>query len=180
MHYLRRLSQGIDRVNNAVGRGVCWLVLAMVLLQFAIVVMRYVFGAGSLAMHELVVYLHGVLFMMAAAYTLGEDKHVRVDIFYRDASPRAKALVNLLGVLLFLAPVCILILYLAYPYVERSWSVLEGSRETSGLPGVFLFKTVILVFAGMLLLQGVSLALRSLDTLLGHRADERGPAERNG
>lgn len=171
MFYLRTLSRIIDTVNTAVGRAVCWLALAMVLLQFAIVVLRYVFGVGSLAMQELVVYMHGLLFMMAAAYTLVDDGHVRVDIFYRDAAPRKKALVNIFGVVAFLAPVCILILYLAYPYVARSWAVLEGSRETSGLPGVFLFKTAILVFAGMLLLQGLSIVLRAADTLLGNTID---------
>ncbi len=171
MFYLRKLSRTIDSVNIAIGRAVCWLALAMVLLQFAIVVLRYVFGVGSLAMHETVVYMHGVLFMMAGAYTLAEDGHVRVDIFYRDAAPRKKAMINLFGVAVFLAPICILILYLSYPYVARSWSVLEGSRETSGLPGVFLFKTVILVFAGLLLLQGVSIVVRAVDTLLGNASD---------
>jgi len=162
---LTSLSRSIDRVNTLVGRAVSWLVLAMVLAQFGIVVMRYVFGAGSLAMYEIVVYLHGVLFMMAAAYTLAEDGHVRVDIFYREARSRTQALVNIAGVILMLWPTCALILYLAWPYVARSWSVLEGSRETSGLPGVFLFKTVILVFAAMLILQGLSVVVRALRTL---------------
>lgn len=166
MAYLKIISRTIDRLNTAIGRAVCWLALFMVLMQFGIVVLRYVFGAGSLAMYELVVYMHGLLFMMAAAYTLAEDGHVRVDIFYRSASTRWKALVNIIGVLALLLPTCILILHITWPYVLRSWSVLEGSRETSGLPGVFLFKSVILVFAVMLILQGISIVLRAAHTLV--------------
>lgn len=165
MSYLTSLSRFIDAFNTAIGRAVCWLALVMLLVQFGIVVMRYVFGAGSLAMYEIVVYLHGVLFMMAAAYTLAEDGHVRIDIFYRAARSRYQAVVNIVGVLALLWPTCVLTLYIAWPYVVRSWSVLEGSRETSGLPGVFLFKTVILVFAAMLMLQGLSIVLRALKTL---------------
>lgn len=162
---LKSVSRGIERGNALVGRAVCWLALVMVLMEFGIVVLRYVFGVGSLAMYELVVYMHGLLFLLAAAYTLGEDGHVRVDIFYRGAAPRRQAWVNLIGVLVFLLPVCAIVLYTAWPYVARSWSVLEGSREVSGLPGVFLFKTVILVFAVMMVLQGVSVILRALHTL---------------
>jgi len=165
LSFLTSLSRFIDGFNTLIGRAVCWLALFMVLAQFGIVVMRYVFGAGSLAMYEIVVYLHGVLFMMAAAYTLAEDGHVRIDIFYRGARPRYQAIVNIVGVLTLLWPTCVLILYIAWPYVARSWSVLEGSRETSGLPGVFLFKTVILVFAAMFMLQGLSIVLRALNTL---------------
>jgi TRAP-type mannitol/chloroaromatic compound transport system permease small subunit len=171
------VSRLIDGLNTLIGRTVCWLVLLMVLVQFSIVVLRYVFGIGSLAMYELVVYMHGLLFMMAAAYTLAEDGHVRVDIFYRGAAPRTKALVNIIGVLGLLVPTCVIILYLAWPYVIRSWSVLEGSRETSGLPGVFLFKTVILLFASMLLLQGISIVLRATRTLL-HGGDDPGAGAR--
>lgn len=166
MASLKIISRTIDALNSAIGRAVCWLVLIMVLMQFSIVVLRYVFGIGSLAMYELVVYMHGLLFMMAAAYTLAEDGHVRVDIFYRGAAPRRRALVNIIGVLVFLVPTCVLILYITWPYVLRSWSVLEGSRETSGLPGVFLFKTVILVFAVMLMLQGLSIVVRAARTLI--------------
>lgn len=166
MASLKTISRTIDALNSAIGRAVCWLVLIMVLMQFAIVVLRYVFGIGSLAMYELVVYMHGLLFMMAAAYTLAEDGHVRVDIFYRGAAPRRQALVNIIGVLVFLIPTCVLILYITWPYVVRSWSVLEGSRETSGLPGVFLFKTVILVFAVMLILQGLAVVVRAVGTLV--------------
>jgi len=132
-----------------------------VLVQFALVLMRYVFGTGSLFMQESIIYAHAIVFMMASAWTLADDGHVRVDIFYSTASPRRKAAIDLFGVVFFLLPMCWLLWWVGYPYVARSWSVLEGSRETSGIPAVFLLKTVILAFVVTLALQGVALAVRS-------------------
>ncbi|MDG1007679.1 MAG: TRAP transporter small permease subunit [Alphaproteobacteria bacterium] len=150
------MAAQIDRLNHAIGLSAAWLALAMVLVQFAVVVLRYVFGIGSIMMQEAIVYMHGVLFMMAAADTLLQDEHVRVDIFYARASARRKALINLLGCALFVLPFCILIAYVSYDYVSMSWSVREGSRETSGIQGVYLLKSVILLFAAQLSLQAVS------------------------
>lgn len=150
------MAAQIDRLNHAIGRSAAWLALAMVLVQFAVVVLRYVFGIGSIMMQEAIVYMHGVLFMMAAADTLLQDEHVRVDIFYARASARRKALINLLGCAFFVLPFCILIAYVSYDYVSMSWSVREGSRETSGIQGVYLLKSVILLFAAQLSLQAVS------------------------
>jgi TRAP-type mannitol/chloroaromatic compound transport system permease small subunit len=146
----------IDRCNEAIGRWVSWAVIAMVLLQFLVV-----------ALQESIVYLHGLLFLVAAGYTLLRDGHVRVDIFYRSAPPRQKALVDLLGTLLFLLPVCVLLWVVSWPYVAASWSVLEGSKETSGIQGVYLLKSAILVFVLLVALQGFSLAARSALILLG-------------
>ena len=124
--------------------------------------MRYVFGLGSVKMQESIVYMHATIFMVAAGYTLLRNGHVRCDIFYAGASPRAKAAIDLFGVLVFLLPMCALIAWAAWPYVAASWAVREGSPEGSlGLPAVFLLKSVILVFAGLLALQGLSLALHS-------------------
>lgn len=161
------LIRRIDILNDIVGRAVSWLALAMVLLQLVVVIMRYVFGLGSLFMQESIVYMHGILFMAAVGYTLLHDGHVRVDIFYRTARPRAQAWVNLAGVVFLLLPVSVLVWWMSWPYVARSWSVFEGSRETSGIPALFLLKSVLLVFAGLLFLQGLSLGLRSLLRLLG-------------
>jgi len=118
-------------------------------------------------MQESVVYMYAVIFMAGAAYTLLRDGHVRVDILYRGADRRRKALVNLCGVVIFLIPVSLLIWIKSFPYVASSWAVLEGSRETSGIPAVFVLKTFILVFAGLVLLQGISLAIRSVLILRG-------------
>lgn len=167
MTALSAFVRTIDRCNEAIGRWVSWAVIAMVLLQFLVVVLRYVFGLGSVALQESIVYLHGILFLVAAGYTLLRDGHVRVDIFYRSASSRQKALVDLLGTLLFLLPVCVLLWVVSWPYVAASWSVLEGSKETSGIQGVYLLKSAILVFVLLVTLQGFSLAARSALILLG-------------
>jgi len=164
---LYSLSRAIDRLNDAIGRTVAWFALLMVLIQFVVVVLRYVFGVGSIFLQESIVYLHGAMFMVGAGYTLLYDGHVRVDVFYREASARYKATVDLLGVVLFLLPVCALITYFAWPYVANAWAVREGSIEASGIQGVFLLKSVILAFTGLMALQGISLAAKSILTLAG-------------
>ena len=162
-----RLADGIDRLSTAVGRAVAWCLLFMVLAEFALVLMRYVLGLGSIWLQESVIYAHASLFMLAAAWTLAADAHVRVDIFYADASRRTKAFVDLLGALLLLLPFAMALIYLSLPYVTRSWAILQGSRETSGLPAVFLLKSLIPLFAALLALQGIAQALRAALVLAG-------------
>jgi TRAP-type mannitol/chloroaromatic compound transport system permease small subunit len=159
------IADRIDRLNGAVGLAAAWLALAVVLLQFSVVVLRYVFGAGSIWLSESIIYGHAALLMLAAAWTLREGGHVRVDVFYADASPRAKAWINLLGACLLLLPFMAVLLWFALPYVARSWAILERSRETSGIPAVFLLKTLIPVFAAMMALQGLAQAIRAWDVL---------------
>lgn len=154
--HARVLAGHIDRANHTIGRGAMWLSVAMVLVQFIVVVMRYAFGIGSILMQEAIVYMHAILFMMAAADTLLAEAHVRVDIFYARLPAARKAMVNLLGNALLVLPFCVLLFLVSIDYVRLSWSVLEGSRETSGIPAVFLLKSVILVFAVQLALQAVS------------------------
>jgi TRAP-type mannitol/chloroaromatic compound transport system permease small subunit len=176
---VERTATLIDRLNHAVGAGIAWLALFMVLVQFALVLMRYVFGIGSIMTQESVIYAHGALFMIAAGYTLLVGGHVRVDVFYRESPPRKKAWVDMLGVIFLLIPVCLVIWRYALPYVLSSWAVLEGSRETSGIPGVYLLKTCMLVFVVLLILQGISLALRSALVIAGRR-ETVGPATAGG
>ena len=133
--------------------------------------MRYGLGAGAAKLTESILYAHATLFMLAAAWTLREGRHVRVDIFYADASPRRKALVDLFGSLLLLIPFALSLLVLSLPYVARSWAILERSRETSGLPLVYLLKTLIPVFALLLLLQGAAQAIRATYALSTRAGD---------
>ncbi len=179
MSTLARFAGFIDRANDVIGRGVSWLALFMVLVQFILVIMRYVFGVGSILVQESLIYAHGALFMLAAGYTLLADGHVRVDVFYRGATPRRKAMVDLCGVLFLLLPVCYLLWDAAWPYVAESWKVREGSRETSGIQGVYLLKTVILVFVGLVALQGISMAIKSLLVLSGRAGDIPGADQRS-
>jgi TRAP-type mannitol/chloroaromatic compound transport system permease small subunit len=151
----------VDWLIAAIGRAVAWLALAIVLLQFAVVVLRYAFGVGSIWLSESVIYGHAALFLLAAAWTLQVGGHVRVDIFYADAAPRTRALVDLFGALILLLPFMAIVAWFAIPYVARSWSIFESSRETSGLPFVYLLKALIPIFAGLMALQGISQALRA-------------------
>ena len=160
-----RLAERIDRLSTLVGRLAAWLVLVAVLVQFAVVVLRYVFGMGSIRLQESVVYAHAFAFLLAAAWTLKADAHVRVDIFYRAASARRRALVDLFGTVFLLLPMAGLILWVSLPYVLRSWAIFEGSQETAGLPFVFVLKTAIPLFAALLILQGAAELARALAVL---------------
>ena len=160
-NFLTATAGAIDRLVAVIGRAVIWLSLAVVLVQFAVVVLRYAFGVGSIWLSESVIYGHAAMFMLAAAWTLQENGHVRVDVFYSDASPRTKALVDLLGALLLLLPFMAVIAWFALPYVARSWMVFERSRESSGLPFVYLLKTLIPLFALLMALQGIAQAIRA-------------------
>ncbi|MGK2739560.1 TRAP transporter small permease subunit [Tepidicaulis sp. LMO-SS28] len=164
---MQRIAGILDGFSNRLGQAVSWIALLMVLTQFTVVIMRYVFGVGSVMMQESIIYMHSLVFMLAAGYTLLHDEHVRVDIFYREASPKYKAVVNLTGTVLFLWPMCWLIWDAAYPYVSLSWTIREGSMETSGIPAIYLLKSVILVFTVLVALQGLSLAIHAIRTLLG-------------
>jgi TRAP-type mannitol/chloroaromatic compound transport system permease small subunit len=161
MQGLVGIAERIDRAMAAIGRAAAWLALAVVLLQFGVVLLRYVFGAGSIWLQETVVYAHAGLFMLAAAWTLAAGGHVRVDILYARATPRQQALIDLVGTLVFLIPFMTALLVLSLPYVARSWAIFERSREASGLPFVFVLKTLIPVFAGLMLLQGAAIVIRA-------------------
>ena len=160
-----RLAQHIDRFSTAIGRAAAWLVLAAVLLQFAVVVLRYVFGVGSIQLQESVLYAHALAFLLAAAWALKTDAHVRVDVLYGRASPRGRAWIDLLGTVFLLVPMMLLILWTSLPYAGRAWAILEGSQETAGLPLVFLLKSVIPLFAALMLLQGAAQIVRAAELL---------------
>ena len=156
-----RIADGIDRMNAAIGRAAAGCCLFAVLAEFAVVVMRYALGLGSIRMQESVLYAHAAVFMLAAAWTLQIDGHVRVDVFYGHAKPRTRAMIDLFGAMIFLVPFAAGLALLSIPYVARSWTILERSRETSGLPFLYLLKTLIPLFAFLLGLQGIAQAIRA-------------------
>ena len=166
MARMRALVQFIDSFTDLSGRLLAWLALAMALVTALIVVMRYGFSVNSIFAQEAVVYLHGCLFMLGAAYALKTGAHVRVDIFYRNFSPRGQAWVNSLGGIVFLMPLCLFILFSSWNYVAESWAVGETSPEPGGIPAVFLLKTLIPLLAVNLFLQGLAETLRSAMVLV--------------
>ncbi len=150
----------LEALNEWVGRALSWLALLMVLVTFGVVVLRYAFDMGWIAMQESVTYMHAILFLGGAAYTLKHHGHVRVDIFFHRFSRRGQAWVDLLGSLFLLIPVSLFIAWVSWDYVASSWELFEGSREAGGLPGVYLLKTMIPAMSGLLILQGLANALR--------------------
>ncbi len=169
MPLLLGLAGTIDRLTAAIGRAVAWLALLIVVVQFALVIGRYVFDFGSIQLSETVIYAHAALFLLAAAWTLQAGGHVRVDVFYAQASPRIRALIDLIGALVLLLPFACVLLWLSMRYAAQSWAILERSQESSGLPLVFLLKTFIPLFALLMLLQGVAQAIRAWGALYERR-----------
>ncbi|MGK0267833.1 MAG: TRAP-type mannitol/chloroaromatic compound transport system permease small subunit [Paraglaciecola sp.] len=157
--------QWIDSLNNFLCRLVSGFTLLMVLITFLIVVLRYGFNLGWIAMQESVMYLHAMVFLLGAAHTLRVNEHVRVDIFYRRFSPKKQAKVDIFGGLLLLMPVNIFIFMVSFEYVMRSWRVMETSQEAGGMPAVFLLKTLILIFPLTMLLQGIAEVVRNVARL---------------
>ncbi|TCK16945.1 TRAP-type mannitol/chloroaromatic compound transport system permease small subunit [Thiogranum longum] len=163
---LLSLSDRLDRISTTLGRATAWLGLALVLVTFMVVVLRYLLDSGSIAMQESALYLHATLFMLGAAWTLKIDGHVRVDVLYRHFSARGKAAADLFGTLVFLLPTCTFLLWISLDYVEAAWRVREASPEAGGLPFVYLLKTLIPATGFLLIVQGISQLLRRLGELL--------------
>jgi len=157
----------IDALNEQIGRGTSWLTLAIVMVSVIVVILRYCFNIGSIATQESISYMHALIFMLGAAYTLKHNAHVRVDIFYHRFNEKTQGWVDLLGTLFLLIPVCLFIIISSWEYVADSWAIQESSRNSGGLPAVYLLKSTIIIMAALLLLQAISLAIKSLFSAIG-------------
>ena len=153
----------IERLGNVLNL----LMIALVCVVIIVVIGRYFFDIGSVALQELATYLHATIFMLGISYTLKHDEHVRVDIFYRKFSKKKQALVNVIGGLMFILPISIFIGWSSWDYVLASWSIMETSTENNGLPFIYLLKTVILIMPFLLAIQGLITAAKNLFTLYG-------------
>lgn len=162
MGILALLVRAICRLNQAIGYVLSWFTLGIVLVCFTVVVLRYFFATGFVWMQDLFVWMNGVMFMGIAGYALLNNQHVRVDIFYRPASIQRKALVDLIGCVIFIAPFVSTVVVYGLPYVQRSWRLLEASANTGGMPGLFVVKTFIIVFAVVVGLQALAMVGRSI------------------
>ena len=163
---LARISSLIESIIDWTGRTVSWLTLTMVVVTFVVVVLRYVFDIGWIALQESVNFMHAMVFLVGSAYTLKHNEHVRVDIFYSRLGDKGKAWVDLLGSLIILLPVMGFIIWTSWGYVTESWHVHESSAQTGGLPGIYLLKSFILIMAILLIMQGLALMMRSLSRVL--------------
>ena len=152
----------INKINTWIGKSFAWLLLIMVILTCIIVVLRYLFNIGFIWMQELVRFCYAMVFLACAAYTLAEDEHVRVDIIYSNLSNKSKSIINIIGSIIFVIPVCLVIIYYSFNYVVNSWAQLEGSLEERGLHAVYILKSFIWIFAIMLIFQSLSIIYTNL------------------
>ncbi|SLN12928.1 TRAP transporter small permease subunit [Oceanibacterium hippocampi] len=159
--------QFISLINLGIGKLFSWLSLGIVAVCFTVVVQRYVFATSYVWMQDLYIWLNGAMFTAVAGFALLRDDHVRVDIFYRPASIRRKAVVDLIGVCAFLLPFTWIVYSYSMPFVRRAWTYFEASANVGGMPGLFILKSFIIGFAALLALQGVAMALRSILILAG-------------
>ena len=162
LNKIQALSDRVSKFSDRLGRLVSWLTLAMVVLTFFIVIFRKFFGLGWIWVQESVTWMHAMVFMLAAAYTMNADEHVRVDIFYTRMSPRGKAVVNLLGAVFLLLPLCAFIVWSSWDYVSESWRVRESSWQSGGLQALFLLKSLIPITAVLLGLNGLLNAMANI------------------
>jgi TRAP-type mannitol/chloroaromatic compound transport system permease small subunit len=170
LQFLAFVMRAINLLNRVIGSVFSWLALGIVIVCFWVVVERYLFQNTRLWMQDLYPWMNGVMFTAVAGYALYRNDHVRVDIFFRPASNRRKALLDLIGVGLFLAPFAWVVWTYSWTFVARSWGLSEASANPGGMPGLWVLKTFILVFAGLLALQGVAMAIRSV-LILARRED---------
>lgn len=159
---LTRILDLIDRTNAHLGAMVSWACLAMVLLQAASVLLRYVFNISLISFQEAVVYCHALIFLLAAAALLQRNQHVRVDVIYGMVGERMRRIIDIAGLGIFVLPMVLTVLATSWPYIARAWDSLEGSRQAGGVPAVYLLKTAILVFAITVALQAASVLIRLL------------------
>jgi TRAP-type mannitol/chloroaromatic compound transport system permease small subunit len=164
---LSYLMQAINLINRLIGNVFMWLSVGIVLVCFWVVVERYIFSTTRLWMQDLYPWMNGVMFTAVAGYALYRNDHVRVDIFYRPASTRTKAWLDLVGVLVFLLPFAWVVWTYSFTFVQRSWRLMEPSANPGGMPGLWVLKTFILVFAASIAAQGIAMAIRSILLLAG-------------
>lgn len=162
MAALAFLVRAISALNRLIGNVFAWLSLAIVVVCFTVVVQRYFFATTHLWMQDLYVWLNGAMFTAVAGFALLRNDHVRVDIFYRPAQTRTKAIIDMVGVVLFLLPFCWIVFQYGWPFVARSWRIHEGSANVGGMPGLYILKSFILVFAALIALQGLAMLMRSI------------------
>ena len=169
---IRLLKHGpYARRHWIAGLGLGVLLPLMVLVTVAVVVLRYLFDAGSIALQEAVMYMHGSVFLLGIGYTLKHDEHVRVDVLAKRFSPNVRRWIDVIGHAIVLLPLCALIFWFCWDYVAAAWRVREGSPEVDGIPGIYLLKTLLLVSAVLLALQGLAEIARGIRSTPGANAD---------
>jgi len=170
---LRRLARKIDLVQEHIGRAMSWVMLAMVLVTFADVVLRYAFNQSAVWTQELEWHLFAVCYLLAAGYTMLYDEHVRVDIVYARWSKRKKAKSDFIFLFVFFFPSCLLLLYTTWPFLRNSFMINEGSPDPGGIPARWVLKSTIIIGFLLLVLQGISQAVKNYYVAKGWEEPEQ-------
>ena len=167
MNFLKKISQFIDALNEKTGLFAAWLTTFMVITVVYDVVMRYGFKKGNIAVQEMEWHIFAVVFLIGAAYSLKKDAHVRVDILYTKLSTKKRAWIDLMGTFIFLIPFSIMVIYSTSNFIESSWAVREVSPDPGGLPGRYILKAMIPAGFVLLILQGISQAIKNFLVIIG-------------
>ncbi|WP_417690748.1 TRAP transporter small permease subunit [Roseibium sp.] len=167
MKLLAHFIRFVSGLNHFIGQACSWCALAIVLVCFSVVVLRYAFAVSFVWMQDLYIWLNGVMFTAVAGFALLRDDHVRVDVFYRHARPARKAAADMIGAVVFLLPFTFVVLAYSLPFVSRSWRYTEASANVGGMPGLFVLKSFIVAFALLIGLQGLAIVARSILVLSG-------------
>jgi TRAP-type mannitol/chloroaromatic compound transport system permease small subunit len=164
MFAVKQALLAFNKINVSLGKLISWLVLIMVITVFGIVILRYVFSVGWIWLQELVTWMHAVVFLLTAGYTLSEDAHVRVDVLYRRWSKKTQQQINFFGSLFCLCPVSLFLFFGSLDYVDASWTIKEASKDAGGLdyPFIPLLKTAIPISGILLFIQGLFIAYKSI------------------
>ena len=160
MEKLKKIIFLFENINEKIGISVSWLVLLMALTAFLVAMLRYFFNIGYVWMQESYIWMHGLIFLFGSGYTLLKDKHVRVDVFYRNFNEINKAYVNIIFSFFFILPFIYIVSKYSTPYILKSWFSLETSREAGGLKFLYLYKTTLILFCFFLFIQTISLISR--------------------
>ncbi|KMK65046.1 TRAP transporter small permease subunit [Puniceibacterium sp. IMCC21224] len=168
MRFLAGIAALICAVNLIIGKTFAWLSLAIVVVCFTVVVQRYLFAISYVWMQDLYIWLNGAMFTAVAGFALLRDDHVRVDIFYRPARIRTRALTDLIGVVLFLLPFTWVVYVYSMPFVLRAWGYHEASANVGGMPGLFILKSFVIAFTALIAMQGLAMIIRSVLVLSGN------------
>ena len=155
----------LESINERAGKIISWVSVLMVIVISLDVTFRYLFQFTFIWIVELEIYLYGFLFLLASGYTFKHDKHVRVDVFYAKMSNKNKAIIDLIGALLFLLPWCFIIIKVSSSYAYTSFEIGEGSAQPGGLPALYILKFSITLGFVFLALQGIASVLKSIHTL---------------
>jgi TRAP-type mannitol/chloroaromatic compound transport system permease small subunit len=176
MTFFKTICRWIDALNTHVGRFVAWTTALVVMVVFVDVVMRYALNISFVFTQELEWHLFAFIFLMGAGYTLLKDGHVRVDVIYQRLGKRSRAGINFFGVILFLIPGCTMILLTSLKFTITAWNVMEGSPDPGGIPYRYLLKACIPAGFILVLLQGISMGIKSFFTMIGKDLETDGGA----